>query len=96
MGIISIRDELENEIPELKELNCNQNLIYIDKFRYDKRVKYYEDKNLTKYHKTLYLSSYFNYCICEIENDKILTINKTAYKLIAEYVTSYKFNSRIN
>lgn len=96
MEIINIKDKLENEIPELKELNCNQNLIYIDKLRYDKRIKYYEDKNLAKYHKTLYLSSYFDYCICEITDNKILTINKIAYKLIAEYVTSYKFNSRIN
>lgn len=94
--IINKNEVILNAIPELKTLdNSNNKIEYVSYNNFESRMKRIEKQNLKKYGKTLSFSSlqgYFNLSVLEVDSsNQLYVINKKAYKLIRDFVTSENF-----
>lgn len=94
--IINKNEVILNAIPELKTLdNSNNKIEYVSYNNFESRMKRIEKQNLKKYGKSLSFSSlqgYFNPSVLEVDSsNQLYVINKKAYKLIRDFVTSENF-----
>jgi hypothetical protein len=97
--IKNLSEIIKESIPELEDINyrSENGRNWLSLQQWNARLRSIENRNIKLYGRTITASSmqnYFHECIYEWEDNKYVLINEKAYKLIREFLTSQKFNTR--